>query len=67
MAEEGAFERAVAWTERLLTGRAVSTTIICDVSGVSRATAKRDMLRLEALLPVIRKGHELWLMDEETP
>lgn len=37
---------------RLGAGQPVTSAYICETYGVSKATAKRDLVRLECLLPV---------------
>lgn len=46
---------ALAW--RILEGRAITIRWIMDTFGVSLATAKRDMVLIEATLPVEATRH----------
>lgn len=57
------FERAVAYTRKLLDGEPLSVPIIRRMFDVSRATAKRDLLALERTLPV-RRVHGVIRLSE---
>lgn len=52
MNRTGTFERAIKLHQYLLTGRPLTRTIACNITGISRSQVDRYMFQLEAILPV---------------